>query len=1114
MFHLTYKGLLGRKKESSLLMIVLVLSFLLSSALAIILPSTQAEAQLQREKIYGSWKVMLLERDADTCAQLSQSLAGQGIPCAALSSVSLSSDGELISVMTPEAMELGNFELLDGRLPEAEDEILLVENQFSASGLPAVGERIIIRYSWTAGAKDADQFARQQEKLVQDAYARGVALIKEKYLDRYHAFLADAAANMANDEFSRYVYMNLTRDCLGVNEPVAPEDMTPEQLDASISTYIRLYSSALLSDKIITTNEPVLIPCEDFYFTAIHSVTKQTLAGECYAELDGQTIQLTNDYTEVSANIPYTVCGILKSYEATWNSGGHDLPDAFLAPAGQEKINRSIAYAEEQVTDLRFYYDEAQRTATLLVGGEASAAALYTALAGEEQALESPFWEQMVYHEPTPDGNVERVRFHGWDPAENCDAFREGYVTYDESGSESYVFPDIPGEDGQPFSYTAEELQADDFQFPGLEKIPAAVEYPPLEEQYEKNEYYTRINTYAFPRESGSSGISSAVLNWILVLISACAVLVICVVQSKQRARSIVTLRAIGLKAGQAAVMQLTEAVVFLLASLLIGLPLGYLAANAALHWFYHAAVLAFDAVFLLRSLIFAALSLLLGLQLPLLYALQLPLTGKASIAVRKAPKRAALRRGTLLEMERAAARFNRRRNLLARMLCALALLLALLTLVLSHFSFDTYRNIVGRSNMPDYTLSAPFGMKPRHLREKLEQYAASDALDAPPAHLDAYVAAENVTLSGYENSPVLSALSHMVRIAGMKEDSRILQELLSRTGPIDTEKLLSGEGCILLMPYYRTAHDGVMRYSADSVDAYRYTADDSIRPGDVLTLSAETHTVTEFGVLKETNTASVEVLAVLHEYSGVWLFDSGSTPGVLVSGQPLVTAVYPNAAQSYTPEQIKWVTSSNIMHCSYCRGATYFQFYAQDTDDHTASCWNLAEAEGLNMKNYYREKLDRHTACLNQQVMTVLLGAAAVLLVLIILLFILSDMAEQERRRTGILRALGASKRAIRRTHWLLAMREGLWTVVLANAAVVLVLLCCALFETGFHTLSPAALFTTLAKGLLWQYPWLWHLVICAAAWALTSLLRVLPYRRLCKSSVIATIKGLERGE
>ena len=145
---------------------------------------------------------------------------------------------------------------------------------------------------------------------------------------------------------------------------------------------------------------------------------------------------------------------------------------------------------------------------------------------------------------------------------------------------------------------------------------------------------------------------------------------------------------------------------------------------------------------------------------------------------------------------------------------------------------------------------------------------------------------------------------------------------------------------------------------------------------------------------------------------------------------------------------------------------------------------------------------------------MTVLLGAAAVLLVVIILLFILSDMAEQERRRTGILRALGASKKAVRKTHWLLAMQESLRAVLLANAAYALILLGCAFFETGFHTLSPAALVTTLTQGLLWQYPWSLHLILSTCALVLIALLRALPYQRLCRQSVIGTIKGLERGE
>ena len=1112
MFHLTWKGMIGRRKESSLLLIVLVLSFLLSSALAIILPSTQAEAQLQRESSYGSWKLMLLERSSEECEALAQALSEQGAQCAVLPSVSLSSEGELTSVMTPEAMTLGNFRLLEGRLPEAENEILLVENQFAIGALPEVGENITVRFVWSAEAADAEAFEQQQRRRIDEAFDRGLTQLIPSRMDEYLAFIAGAKENWQRDRTS-VTYPYLTRDCLGRDEPVDPENMTPEELEVSIKAYLRDYVY-FSESREFTAKEPVLISSEDFYFTALRTTTKLTLTGELYGELAGQTIQLTNAYTEVSANIPYTVCGILKAYEATWDTGGHDMPDAFLSTAGREKILRCIASAQEQVEDLEFYYDKNQRSSTLLISSPASVAMLYDEAVASESALAQPYWEQIRYSEDAWGGQDTTVEFHAWDPAANCEVYRKGYIDYAEDGTVRYVYPDVLDENGQPFSFTDEELASPDFQFPGLERIRPTFEYPPLDEQYEKNEFATRVNTYAYPKETGASGTSSTVLNGILVLISACAVLVICVVQSKRRAHSLVLLRSIGLQPGQAAVMQLTEALLFLALSLLIGLPLGYLAASAALHRFYHISVLAFDTGFLLRSAIFGAFSLLLGLQLPLLYSLRLPLTGRASAAVRKLPKRGQLRRGSLLEMEHAAAKFNRRRSFLARLLCALGLLLALLTLLLSHFAFDDYRSNVGRSNMPDYVMTAPYAMRPRFLRQKMEEYAASDALGSLPARLDSYLAAENITLADYEDSPVLSELSHTVRIAGMKEDNSILQELLAYTGPIDTKKLLSGEGCILLMPYYKDNRNGSQRYSSDPVDAYRYKTDDSIQTGDILSLSADTHHLTEREVVKETNHASVEVLAVLHEYPGIWLFGSGAAPGILISGQTLITEIYPNAAQSYSAEEIRWIPYNNLMHCEYCHGKTYFQFYSPDAEDHTATCWNLAEAEGLEMKNNFREKEERLAACQSQRVMTVLLGAAAVLLVMIILLFILSDMAEQERRRIGILRALGASKAAIWRTHWLLALREGLWAVLLANAAYALILLVCAFFETGFHTLSPAALVTTLTQGLLWQYPWSLHLCLCLAALVLITLLRVLPYHRLCQSSVIGTIKGLERGE
>ena len=258
---------------------------------------------------------------------------------------------------------------------------------------------------------------------------------------------------------------------------------------------------------------------------------------------------------------------------------------------------------------------------------------------------------------------------------------------------------------------------------------------------------------------------------------------------------------------------------------------------------------------------------------------------------------------------------------------------------------------------MPDYTLKASFAMSPRYLREKSEQYTQPDELGEKPARLEAYLAAEKVTLTGYENSPIVSAFGASdLSVAGFAEGSPLLERIIALCGKIDTEKLLNGQGCILLMPNYTTDGDGTTHYSSDPADALRYRTDDTIQAGDVLTLSARSHGISEGpeGVYEGVSAVKIEVLAVLHEYD-LWLFGESARPLTLVSGQSLITALYPNASQRYNPDQARWNRQLSRLHCEDCKGKTYFQFYASDSADHSASYWNLAQSEGLEMKNYYK---------------------------------------------------------------------------------------------------------------------------------------------------------------
>lgn len=1137
MLHLTWRGLRGRKKESALLLIVLTLAFLLSSVLAVVLPSTQAALQLQREESYGKWQLMLCDEDPAVCAAMEAAAAERGASAARLTTAGVTEDGGTVSVLTPELMEAGSLSLLDGHLPEAENELLLVDTQFSGAQDLKPGDEVTLQYTWNVSSTESARIQQEGEAQLRQYLEKAEAASHDMFYDDFLYRIGEIEASYLPYETDALHYAlqypavsdelraELDRR-LDAKEPLL-DGLTDEEVESIFQAYLYGMRNVYAATNG-RSNSRILVPFGEYTIGVMQTKSRLTLVGAAYGADAGTQLESGRAYSVMTLNVTYAVSGILKGYAAAWDTGGHAMPGAFVSPAGAALLADGVSTAENELSDLAV---TPYRDTLLLYSGE-GAADFYTEMAEIYAPLAAPHYEVELSFDQTY--GITRGLLTGlYVPPAVAGEFENvegGRLTLDFSTRTGQVW--IPNDAAFPtildsnYGTEAEngfwaeltELEQPDFRIPGLDPLPVSL--PDAAALYQKNEAAFRINTYAYPDEAGSADATlSTVLNGLLALMTACAVLVICMVQARRRARSIVLLRAIGLQNGQAAAMQLLEALLFLLLALAIGLPLGVLGAWLALRAAGSAGAVTLDAAFLLRSVGFGAVSLLAGLQLPVLTALRMPLTGRSGTVTPSA--RAAdgrtLQRGGLLAMERAAMRFHRRRDRMARLLCALALVLALLTLLLSHFALGSYRTEVLRTDMPDYTLTASFGMSTRYLREKMEQYTQPGELGEQPARVESYLAAERVTLTGYEDSPIVQAAgASNVSVAGLSEDSPILARALALCGSIDTEKLRSGRGCILLMPNYRRDDTGAVQFSSDPADALRYQTDDTIRPGDLLSLSATTHSVSgdpANGVSAGVNGATVEVLAVLHEYD-LWLFGESARPLTLLSGQSLVTALYPNAAQRFTAEQARWNRVLSRLHCEDCKGRTYFQFYASDSADHSAAYWNLAEQEGMELKNYYKEKLERRTACEHQRALTVLLGAAAVLLVLIILTFILSDLAEQGRRRVGILRALGVSGRSMLRTQLLLSMREALTAVLLANAAIALALLVCAFVESGWSTVRPAALLTVLGEGLLWQYPWTLHGLISLGAWALTALLRTLPYRRLCKNSVIGTIKGLERGE
>ncbi len=140
LLHLVLDGLKGRKRDSAVLGGILLLAFLFLTLSSILLSSFAVTAQLQRQALHGNWQVMYYgaqDDTADRCAALTD--------CAEIGLVGSTKDGRLIGTIDDAVQALGSLEVTEGRLPQGEDEILLVRGRMSDE--PALGEPVDLDYT-------------------------------------------------------------------------------------------------------------------------------------------------------------------------------------------------------------------------------------------------------------------------------------------------------------------------------------------------------------------------------------------------------------------------------------------------------------------------------------------------------------------------------------------------------------------------------------------------------------------------------------------------------------------------------------------------------------------------------------------------------------------------------------------------------------------------------------------------------------------------------------------------------------------------------------------------------------------------------------------------------
>ncbi len=327
------RGLIGRKRDTLLLWSVVALAFLFLVLSTTLIASLQATDAAQRASAYGQWQVMAGGLPAPAGRELAQKAETAAVlPMIPASGTDYfaGDNSYYLSVYSPELTQLGQFQLKEGRWPQARNEIVLEYARMASIGLE-VGDTVSVScqreltLTEEAALRRAVRLEEMQTQAQADIRERCLALLRS---GEWQTYTADRGWYNLPVEWQLFTYWtehyvrgefdDLWRIVWKFpGEPVAIGEMT----EAQFITWMDWYLSR---DQIK----------ERFDLTPYQ--TEEERAAQNMTDLLGKDeliIRTSQSYSgEFTLNLlyEYTVCGVLETYTDRWDSGSVDLPAGFV----------------------------------------------------------------------------------------------------------------------------------------------------------------------------------------------------------------------------------------------------------------------------------------------------------------------------------------------------------------------------------------------------------------------------------------------------------------------------------------------------------------------------------------------------------------------------------------------------------------------------------------------------------------------------------------------------------------------------------------------------------------------------------------------------------------
>ena len=342
-------------------------------------------------------------------------------------------------------------------------------------------------------------------------------------------------------------------------------------------------------------------------------------------------------------------------------------------------------------------------------------------------------------------------------------------------------------------------------------------------------------------------------------------------------------------------------------------------------------------------------------------------------------------------------------------------------------------------------------------------------------------------------------------------------QEAISGTArPYDKDKVVDAAG--IDKRFHWLLKDS-RAYDSSTDRRYRelYSKTSVIKPGDTLYLSTEMEKIVGMNFVLDFYSSEVTVGGIIHYFpeEGIWPFSNITSQYAVIGSMRGMETLYPKSKMGLYRIDIETMKTmaDTLYKSSY--GRTMWNIRTENTDNPKildAALTGFANNNGFTIYNYRESSQRVYGEALNNILIICLLGFASSLIAILVLYNTFVSRMEQEKNRIGILQSQGVTNSQFAAQYIFSGITQGLSSVVIINIALFTLLALLTAVTSKIPVSNLNHIINEVMVSRLWLYPWMLHLLVSVLFVVLITILQLVPAIRIVRRYPVDNIRSFDR--